>query len=134
MQIMSPSAKAFREQYVTVDDVLDKMHLYMKQKHEMLERRSAGIKKIIVSHVEQKLYAWNVLITDNKGEYEPIVLEGQFPLKRIYGNVYNAHFDVPRGGAVELIVHWMGGHVMLACPGRPWKVHCQIGKEKNELS
>jgi hypothetical protein len=106
----------------------------MWQKHEMMKRRSAGIKKITVSHVAQKLYAWDVCISDNKGEFETIKLEGQFPLKRIYGNVYSAQFEVPRGGPVELIVHWMGGHVMLACPGRPWKVHCQIGKEKNELS
>jgi hypothetical protein len=119
----------WREQLLTVPDIVERINYRAHQMRAMRLRRSVGIKKIVVSHVAQKLYAWDVTISDNKGEFETIKLEGQFPLTRLYGNVYNAQFEVPRGGAVELIVHWMGGHVMLACPGRPWKVHCQIGKD-----
>jgi hypothetical protein len=100
----------------------------LQQRRLMLERRSTGIKKVVVSHKTQPLYAWAVYIHDNKGEFDGFHVEGRHPLKRLYGNVYNVSFAVPRGAPVELIVHWNGGHVMLACPGRPWKVYAQIGK------
>jgi hypothetical protein len=109
-------------------DVIDKIKRQAHQCQTMLLRRSTGIKKIVVSHKTQPLYAWAVYIHDNKGEHDGFHVEGRHPLKRLYGNIYTVSFEVPRGAPVELIVHWNGGHVMLACPGRPWKVHAQIGK------
>ncbi|MNC13415.1 hypothetical protein D3C87_1254810 [compost metagenome] len=128
MQSLSLQAKAWREKLLHVPDVVERINYRARQMHAMRVRRSVGIKKIVVSHKAQPLYAWSVYIHDNKGEFDGFHVEGRHPLKRLYGNVYTVSFDVPRGAPVELIVHWNGGHVMLACPGRPWKVHAQIGK------
>lgn len=128
--MLSPQQLKRRNQLLDIPDVSKKYLLGdLHKKQRMLDRRSPGIVKIFVKHVAQKLYAWDVVINDNKSEFDPIVLEGRFPLTRIYGNVYHAYFDVPRGDQVELIVHWNGGHVMLACPGRPWNVYCQVGND-----
>lgn len=126
----SPSlyAKTFRERMLHVPDIMDKIYYRARMQQAMQRRRSVGIKKVVVSHKTQPLYAWSVYIHDNKGEFDGFHVEGRHPLKRLYGNIYTASFEVPRGEPVELIVHWNGGHVMLACPGRPWKVHAQIGK------
>jgi len=131
-QSLSPQAEVWREKLLTVPDIIDRVNHRAHQMRAMRLRRSVGIKKVVVSHKTQPLYAWSVYIHDNKGEFDGFHVEGRHPLKRLYGNVYTASFEVPRGGAVELIVHWNGGHVMLACPGRPWKVHAQIGKYRPE--
>lgn len=128
MQTLSLQAQAYRDRLLTVHDVVEKINHRAHQMRAMRLRRSEGIKKVVVSHKTQPLYAWAVYIHDNKGEFDGFHVEGRHPLKRLYGNVYTVSFDVPRGAPVELIVHWNGGHVMLACPGRPWKVHAQIGK------
>lgn len=128
-------SNGFREKLLLQRDAIECLALVteaqLKRKQAILARRSHGITKVHVAHKEQPLYVWDVYIYSRKDGYEPFKLPGQFPLKRIYGNVYHAHFHVPIGAPLEVIVHWNGGHVMISAPGRPWNIACQVGRCKD---
>ncbi|WDS62193.1 hypothetical protein [Pseudomonas phage D6] len=127
-------SESYEERFISHVDILKGAVLFRKgQVHaqRVKKRRSKGITKITVTYKKQPLYLWSVYVYDNKGEYEGFKLPGKFPLQHLQGNVYIAHFDVPRGPPVRMLARYSGNGAMLSCPGRPWKVTGMIGKCKD---
>lgn len=95
-----------------------------------LKRRSKGILNIVVTHRTFPLEVYDVCLRDRKGEQDPIVLEGKFPLTHLQKNVYVCYFDVPNGPPLMVRVIYSNGWVMISTPGRSWSIGCQVGRIK----